>query len=316
MSGVPYTHGLHLLGGGVHAYLQPPGTWGLSNSGVVAGDGEALLVDTMFTLDMTARLLADVADALPDARVTTVVNTHPNGDHCWGNQLLPDAEIIATPACADGMAHEIPPAAMTAMREQAPAGTPVGDYMRRYFGRFDFGGITLTPATRTFTGRLDLSVGGRPVELVEVGPAHTEGDLVVHVPDAGVLFAGDVLFIGDHPIMWSGPADSWVRACDTILATGATTVVPGHGPVTDPDGVRAFRDYLTGVAEAATGHAHRGTPFAPAAAAIARDCPPGLGHPERLAITVGTVYRNLGVPDAPDRLAAITAMAHLHADGG
>jgi cyclase len=63
----------------------------------------------------------------------------------------------------------------------------------------------VTPPTRTFTDRLDVTVGDRRVELIEVGPAHTDGDVIVHVPDAGVVYAGDILFIGGHPIMWTGP---------------------------------------------------------------------------------------------------------------
>jgi cyclase len=314
MPSVPYTTGLHDLGGGTFAYLQPPGTWGLSNAGLIVSGREAALVDTMFTLDLTARMLDTIAGALPSTRISTVVNTHPNGDHCWGNQLLPDAEIIATAGCAGGMAHEIPPAAMTAMGETTLPDSAMGGYMRRYFGDFDFGGIVLTPAARTFTGRLEVALGHRTLELIEVAPAHTDGDLVVHVPDAGVVFAGDILFIGDHPVMWTGPIDNWITACDTILATGARTIVPGHGPVTDPAGVREFRAYLAHVAGRATDAAGRGVPYRQAAAEIARSWGHGWGLPERLVVTVGTHYRHLGV-GAPERAELIAAMADAYADG-
>jgi cyclase len=202
---------------------------------------EALLVDTAWTLDLTQRLLDTVAAELPGVEITTVVNTHPNGDHCWGNQLLVGARIVASEATAHGMAEEIGPQAMTAMSAATSPNTPLGRYMRRYFGAFDFTGITLTPATQTFTGQTSLDVGGREIRLVQVGPAHTRGDTLVHVPDAGVLFAGDILFMGDHPVMWSGPVDNWVTACDHIIHSGASVVVPGHGPVTDPAGVATFR---------------------------------------------------------------------------
>ena len=95
---------------------------------------------------------------------------------------------------AGQMPHEIDPTAMTNMLMQSPPDSALGRYMRRYFGAYDFGGITLTPPTRTFRGHLRLALGDRSVDLVEVGPAHTEGDVIVHVPDAGVVFAGDILF--------------------------------------------------------------------------------------------------------------------------
>ena len=103
------------------------------------------------------------------------------------------------------------------------------------FGGYDFDGIELEAPNRTFTGELDLVVGDRPVHLIEVGPAHTDGDVIVHVPDAGVVFTGDILFHGGHPIVWSGPIANWIAACELLLGLeGVTTVVPGHGPVTTP----------------------------------------------------------------------------------
>ena len=100
------------------------------------------------------------------------------------------------------------------------------------------------PPTRTFDGRLDLDVGGRDVELIEVGPAHTAGDTIVHVPDAKTVYTGDILFIGGTPIVWAGPLSNWIAACDLMLGLDVDIVVPGHGPVTDKAGVAAVRDYL------------------------------------------------------------------------
>ena len=128
----------------------------------------------------------------------------------------------------------------------------VGDLFRGVFGAFQFDGITLTLPTRTFDGRLELDVGGRPVELIEVGPAHTRGDVIVHSPHDKTVFTGDILFIGGTPIVWAGPLANWIAACDLMLGMDVDTVVPGHGPVTDKAGVAQVRDYLTFVADAAT----------------------------------------------------------------
>jgi len=85
-----YTHGLHDLGGGSWAWLQPDGGWGWSNAGIVT-DGEAsLLVDTLFDKPLTREMLSAMRDAAPGAtnRFDTLVNTHANGDHCHGNELV------------------------------------------------------------------------------------------------------------------------------------------------------------------------------------------------------------------------------------
>lgn len=93
----PYTRGLHDLGNGCYAYLQPDGSWGWSNAGLIADGEESLLVDTLFDLPMTAEMLAAMRDAVPAASsIGTLVNTHANGDHVFGNKLVGEAEIIAS----------------------------------------------------------------------------------------------------------------------------------------------------------------------------------------------------------------------------
>ena len=88
-------------------------------------------------------------------------------------------------------------------------------------------------------------VGSKSVDLIEVGPAHTGGDILIHVPADRTVFTGDILFIEGTPIMWAGPVGNWIAACDQILALDCETIVPGHGPVTDTRGVKAVQNYLT-----------------------------------------------------------------------
>nr|WP_198029073.1 MBL fold metallo-hydrolase [Actinoplanes sp. N902-109] len=264
---------------------------------MVVSGGTALLVDTQFDLRLTRSLQQAIVEAFPQVTVSTVVTTHANGDHCWGNQLFPAAEFIGSAATGHGMAHEVQPDQLAALSAPDGPDTVLGDYMRRHFGHFDFSGITVTPPTRTFSGRLGVQVGGRLVELIEVGPAHTDGDVIVHVPDAGVVFTGDILFVGDHPIMWTGPADNWIAACELIVDTGARYVVPGHGPVTDLAGVRLFATYLRIVAAHAERSHAAGLPYWEAAEQLSlpMECS-GWGHRERLVITMAAAYRNLGEP--------------------
>ncbi len=312
-----YTLGLHELGDGCHAYLQPDGGWGWSNAGLIVGDGRSLLVDTLFDLKLTASMLATMAPLTEAAPVTSLVNTHANGDHCYGNSEVvtkwPSVEIVASTATAEEM-PEVPPAMLDALNK-APG--DVGDLFRSFFGEFDFEGIELVLPTRTFDDRLQLDVAGRAVELIEVGPAHTAGDLIVHVPDASTVYTGDILFIGGTPIVWAGPLSNWVAACDLMLAMDVQTVVPGHGPITDRSGIVDVRDYLAFVDSEATGRHEAGIDAFDAARDIAGllEASPRfgeLGEYGRIAVNVDTVYRSLDPShDSPDVVEQFRRMAEL-----
>ena len=284
-----YTLGLHEIAEGTHAYLQPDGGWGWSNAGLIVGDGASLLVDTLFDLRITQRMLDHMAPFTASAPIGSVVNTHANGDHCYGNSLVKGANIIASAATAHEMT-EVPPAMLAALNK-APG--EVGELFRHFFGEFDFDGIEMALPTETFTGKHSFDVGGRRIDLVEVGPAHTAGDTIVFVPDARTVYTGDILFIGGTPIVWAGPLDNWIAACDLINAADVETVVPGHGPVTDKAGVTSVRDYLVYVRDQATERFNDGMDAWDAARDIALGGFGAWGEFGRIAVNVDTVYRSL-----------------------
>ena len=304
---------VHDAGDGCWAYVQRDGSWGWSNAGLIVGHGTSLLVDTLFDLTLTKEMLDAFAGRTDAAPIDTVVNTHANGDHCYGNELVAGAEIIASTACAEEMGEVAP--AMLAGLNSAPG--DVGELFRSFFGDFDFDGITLTPPTRTFDGRLAVDVGGREVELIEVGPAHTKGDVIVHVPDAKAVFTGDILFIGGTPIVWAGPLANWVAACDLMLGMDVDVVVPGHGPLTDKAGVAAVRDYLAFVDDEATARHDAGIDAWEAAREIAALIGAGedfgsWGEAGRIAVNVETVYRTLDPTHrSPDVVEQFRRMAAL-----
>jgi cyclase len=316
------------------AWLQPNGSWGLSNSGLIVDGEQSLLVDTLFDLKRTAAMLDAMKAASPAATsIDSLVNTHANGDHCWGNELAQAGEIIASARGAAEMA-ELPPKKLAALMKAGKALNALGPlrpalgaffgalglkkgawladaapFALRCFDDFEFGDITLTPPTRTFEKRLELAVGDRSVVLHEVGPAHTRGDVLVHVPDADLLYTGDILFVDAHPIVWEGPLSNWVDACDLILDLGVKTVVPGHGALCGPEAVQAMRDYLVHVdAEARTRHA-AGMSAHDAALDIGLDGFSGWGEAERLVVNVATVYRHLDGGPVPEALESFAAMA-------
>ena len=295
----PFERGLVEIGDGCHAYLQPDGSWGWSNAGLVVGDGASLLVDTLFDLVLTGEMLDAMSNLTRTAPIASLVNTHANGDHCYGNQLVDGAEIISSTAAAHEMT-EVPPSMLAALNA-APG--EVGDLFRSFFGDFQFDGIELRLPTRTFDGRLDIEVGGRVIELVEVGPAHTAGDVIAVVPEARTVYTGDILFIGGTPIVWAGPLSNWVAACDYILGLDVDTIVPGHGPLTDKKGVAEVRDYLSFVDREATARHAAGVDAFDAARDIARQLGDfsQWGEFGRVSVNVETVYRSLDhAHESPD----------------
>ncbi len=251
---IPYTRGLHQLTEHCHAWLVPDGTWGWSNAGLVIGTDQSLLVDTLFDLAMTRGMLDGLAPVTTDHTIRTVVNTHANGDHWFGNELVADAEIVASHATAEEMATNGPDL-IRGMLDQPGA---LGRFANHIFEPFDFTDITPTPATRTFRDELTLDVGGVQAQVMMLGPAHTRGDSVVFVPDERVLYAGDLLFIGGTPISWAGPISNWIAACDRMLALEPEWVVPGHGPVVAANDINRVRDYLVWVQGEATSRYERG----------------------------------------------------------
>ena len=305
-----YDLGLAEITDDTFAWLQPDGGWGWSNAGLVVGDGASLLVDTLFDLKLTQAMLDAMAPVTSGSPIGTLVNTHANGDHTFGNQLLAGAEIVATEACAEEFS-DVPAEALGAMVTADYGDPQVSDFLQRAFGPFDFGGITMTPPTRTFSGELTLSVGGRTVQLLDVGPAHTEGDLLAYVPDTKTVYTGDILFVFGTPIVWAGPFSNWVAACDRILELDVEHVVPGHGPITDKEGARMVKDYLEFVyREASQRHAAGMT-----ADEATKDIDLGefadWGDSERLVVNVQSVYSELDPSyELPEIDQLLAGMAH------
>lgn len=293
------------------AYVQRDGGWGWSNAGLVVDGDASLLVDTLFDLRLTADMLEAMRAATPAAeRMDVVVNTHANGDHCYGNQLVAGAQIVASRRSAEEM-EEVPPSTLAGFVAAAPALGLAGEFVAAIFGGFAFDGIEVVAPDRTFDGSLSMRVGDRAVDLHELGPAHTAGDVVAHVPDAGVVFTGDLVFHGGHPVVWAGPVQAWIDACDRILALEPRVVVPGHGAVAGPEVVADQRGYFEWLLAEGTPRLQAGLSPLDAARDL-RDGPyAGWGEAERLAVNLTALARDLGRAPADDVLTLFGAMAEL-----
>ncbi|WP_432035994.1 MBL fold metallo-hydrolase [Streptomyces cucumeris] len=314
---------LTTLAEGVHLWSPTPSTgWGLANCGlIVSPDGEAAWVDTPYDRRMALDFLERSRTVLPPGgRIGRVIVTHANGDHLWGAEVLPDdPEVVATREALGHIAWEPAPRQLHALVHGGDPETPLGWYLKRHFGRFDWSATDVVEPTLTFTGELDLRIGQVPVQLFALPSAHTTGDLIAYLPRQRVAFTGDVIFAsgpedpGDHPVHWAGPLGQVIAACERVLATGAEIIVPGHGPVLDPEGVRAHIRYLEHLRDRAHELHSAGVPALDAARAlIAENTFPLLGLAERMVITVATEYRHLeGTAEGPDILAVMGDLAQV-----
>lgn len=308
-----YRKALEELGGGVYAWMQPDGSWGYSNAGLITDGEECLLVDTLFDLALTREMLAAMQDATPAAQtIDALVNTHANGDHTFGNQLVRGARIIASRSSAREM-EEVTPSVLAGMMQNADQMGAAGDYLKRIFGAFEFEGIESTLPTQTFDGELTHSVGDKQIQLIEVGPAHTRGDVLVHDPEDDVIFTGDILFIDGTPLMWEGPVENWIRACDRIIELEPRVIVPGHGPLTDTQGVREVQRYLLYIHDEARLRFEAGLSAEEASRDIALSDFSSWLDSERIVINVHTLYREFGseepTPDLPTLFALMSELA-------
>jgi len=241
--------------------------WFDVNVTLVRGGSGLLVVDTHASAVAAREVVEDVR-ALGAGSVVAVVNTHEHFDHTFGNGAFKAAY------------GEIPVHAHEVAAERT---LPAGERIKALYDdpenrddphRDEVQATEIVAADTTFSSAVALDLGGRQVELVHPGRGHTGGDLVVRVPDADVLLAGDLVeesqvrqgvpgFGGDcYPMEWPLTLDIVLG-----LLTPASVVVPGHGAPVDRDFVETQRNEIGIVAETIRDLATRGVPVADALAA-------------------------------------------------
>lgn len=241
---------------------EPPGLGGDPNALVVVGRAGTLVVDAQFSATSTAAVMAEVRK-VATAPVRWLVNTHWHDDHVSGNgvwrQAYPLIEILghrhmledmprAGAANRAGMLKSVP-GTSAFLREREAGGTGIDGEptdaveLRAYaayralIGRFAAESLLTVPVLpdRAVDDSLAIDLGGRRVVLRYLGSAHTRGDLVVEVPDAGVLAVGDIV---SWPVPLIGTTSfprEYGLTLDRMLAIPHRQLVPGHGPVLASD---------------------------------------------------------------------------------
>jgi glyoxylase-like metal-dependent hydrolase (beta-lactamase superfamily II) len=197
-----------------------------SNVGVLSTDRGAVVVDTMTFRAQGARIL-EAAEKLSRGPVQALVNTHYHMDHTHGNPAFPSGTaIVAT--------------------DKTLA------YLKQVDGDYWQGAAAGTLPNQTFRNEHVLKVADKTVRLIHPGRGHTDGDLVVLFVEDRVLHTGDLFFNGRYPnidLEAGGSVREWVATIDRVLQLDFDRVIPGHGPVTDREGLRQFQTFMRQLAE-------------------------------------------------------------------
>lgn len=208
------------------------------NIGLVVGEGACAVVDTRSTLRQARELQDEIRLVTRDP--WTVFNTHHHFDHTFGNAAFLPGVIWGHERCAAAVLRWGEEARRRAAREIPELAEDLAE-------------VPIVPPALTMADAAQLQVGGRTIELRHLGRGHTDNDIVVLVPDAGVLFAGDLVEEGAPPFFGDAFPLDWGDTDARLLALATGPVVPGHGTVVG----RAFVDRQGGEIAAAAAVATR-----------------------------------------------------------
>ncbi len=205
------------------------------NVGILRTERGAVVVDTM-TFRMQGERIRLLAERLGGGPVQAVLNTHYHRDHTHGNPAFPAGlRIVATARTLD--------------------------HLRTRDAGFWRGPTAERLPSETFVAEHELRIGGKTIRALHPGRGHTDGDLVVLFVEDRVVHLGDLLFQGRYPTVdleAGGSFPAWIESLDRVLELEFDRAIPGHGPLTDREGLRAFQDFLREVWQVAEDAARAG----------------------------------------------------------
>jgi len=228
-------HEFRELAENVYVFVQPALIWH-STSGVIVGERAVIVVDSLTNETMTGSLLEEIRK-VTDKPVKLLINTHSHADHVYTNHLFPSATVI----CSEKSREKT--------REFQLNQAVHDETFARLFPDVDFTGGRYTLQDMTFNGAMSIYGNNREIRVIELGPGHSESDVVVHLPDDGIAFCGD-LFMNGLPLM---PCEGFVSAAinniKKLEELSADIYVAGHGAPGDRKDVTEQRILLESLRE-------------------------------------------------------------------
>lgn len=203
---------------------------GICNRGIIANGGNALVIDSGISVTEATPLRAAAQERCRQGALN-LFNTHPHGDHVFGNQVFSDGLIIAHQGVRENMLTT-GAASVAAFKQNPQMAEQLGD-------------ITITPPSVTFQDTLTVFVGDIEVQLIYFGVAHSPSDSFAWLPQSRTLFTGDLLFNDMVPAMPPGGSiANWITALGRLERLEPLHVIPGHGPILPPDALGVLRNWM------------------------------------------------------------------------
>ncbi len=245
---------------GVYAAIAKPSSLAGGNAGFVIGDDGVLIFDTFYTPAAISELIAEI-EALTKLPIKFAVNSHYHLDHTGGNQVLiargipiiahdnvsiwettKNKKFLPAPAELEKRRADAAKQLSETPADQKDKRAQLERQIRRLEALMT---VTLTNPTVTFsTGSIHLHLGKREVILATL-PGHTGGDVFAYVPDANVVFTGDLGWSKTLPNLVDATVNDWIPTLDKMLAQYPTAkFIPGHGNVAEAADIKDFHDYL------------------------------------------------------------------------
>lgn len=291
------------IGPGAWVFEQPDGGWCLSNAGLICGREASLMVDSAATQPRAQSLRRAAKRLLEGNDPESIVLTHFHGDHGFGvGEFEGTSRVIATTRT-------------TELLVQAGLG------LTELWPNVDWGSVAVPVPNETFTGSYELDLGDCPVEIIELGAAHTGSDSVVWLPESRVLYAGDLVMSGVAPFFMFGSGTGMVGALEQLGRLKPAVVVAGHGPVGGPEVIEDNLHYVLWCLQMAQeGDRYGRTPIETARSISSKDHRMQLVDSERVVANLYRAHAELdgveagGVIEYQEAFSAMVAFAggHLH----
>lgn len=227
--------GLTRIADNIYAYVDvkgagPQNSFG-ANTGVIIGTDGILVIDTLISSKEAKRFIRDIR-AISDKPIKYVINTHYHLDHTFGNSEFQKLGAIIISHANDktkALIHN-----ETTLKNAQNFGLTDKDME----------GTVICQPMVTFTDKMEIDLGNQRVQLIYPHVSHTDGSILVYLPDKKLLFAGDILFTNFHPFLADGHLRSWLKVLTMIQTMDVERIIPGHGPISSKKDVQDMKEYI------------------------------------------------------------------------
>ena len=268
------------LSNGVFARLHN----NLTNAGIIVGDDSVIVIDSLRVPSFARDLIKDVKH-ITNKPISHVIDTHSHWDHSWGNQEFPSAAIIGHDNCLKEM---IDPKWNEQWRSKVVSSNESWSEEAKT--------VTITPPNITFSNSMYMEFGLHKIRIKFLGKAHTSGDIFIYLPDAKVLFTGDVAQNQGIPFFGDSYQNEWIQTSESMADISINAFMSGHGPIGAQKDLSDAKDFIQALIKNIMNSKSNGLGKDQTASIATNELKPRFGHWRKFEILSD------GISDIYDRL--------------